>query len=305
MADDKLESKKQKKTAGTRRSHKSSQTEEPAGEAKSKTAAAEKKPRKAKKQAAEKETTAAKTDEVTAQTEETVYRAKTPKRIAEQRHGRDSGTAAGKERELPPIVKLESGRGRSMYAHIGSFRKKSLSKALGDTEWERLISWRKEENYRRIDHPTRLDKARSMGYKAKQGVTLVRVRVRRGGLRKRRIAKGRRAKRKGILRITMKKNIQRMAEERVQRRYPNMEVLNSYQVGQDGMHKWYEVILVDPYNPSVLSDKNLNWISNQAHSGRAFRGLTSAGTMGRGLRWKGKGVEKVRPSIRANDRKGK
>ena len=208
-------------------------------------------------------------------------------------------------REMPSAMKLSYGRGTSMYAHMSSYRKKSFSAALGRTEWERMIKWRKEDNYKTIEHPTRLDRARSLGYKAKQGVTLVRVRVRRGGLRKRRIAKGRRAKRKGILRITMKKNTQRIAEERVGKRYPNMEVLNSYPVGQDGMHRWFEVILVDPYNPSVQSDKHLNWLSNQTHSSRAFRGLTSAGKRGRGLRWRGKGVEKVRPSIRANDRKGK
>lgn len=225
--------------------------------------------------------------------------------VGDERKDASERGGDGPGNEPMPAVKLKYGRGTSMYSHIGSFRKRSLAKALGDTEWERLIRWRKEENYKRIEHPTRLDKARALGYKAKQGVVLVRVRVRRGGLRKRRIAKGRRAKRKGILRITMKKNTQRMAEERVARRYPNMEVLNSYQVAQDGMRKWYEVILVDPYNPSVLSDRNLSWISNQAHSGRAYRGLTSAGKMGRGLRWKGKGAEKVRPSIRANDRKGK
>ena len=32
----------------------------------------------------------------------------------------------------------------------------------------------------------------------------------------------------GIKKITMAKSIQRIAEERVSRRYPNLEVLNSY-----------------------------------------------------------------------------
>ena len=204
-----------------------------------------------------------------------------------------------------PLVTLKYGKGRSAYAHMGSFRKNAYRDALGKTEWERLIRWRKEETITPVEHPTRLDRARALGYKSKQGVILVRIKVRRGGLRKRKISKGRRARRKGILKITMNKNIQRIAEERVQRHYPNMEVLNSYNVGQDGMHKWFEVILVDPYNPSVLSDKNLNWLSDPAHSSRAHRGLTSAGKRGRGLRWKGKGAEKVRPSIRAHDRKGK
>lgn len=195
--------------------------------------------------------------------------------------------------------------GRSAYSYMSMYRKKANAKLVARTQWERLIAWRREENFKVIDHPTRLDRARALGYKAKQGIIVVRVRVRRGGLRKRHIAKGRRAKRKGILRITMKKNIQRIAEERVQRHFPNMEVLNSYPVGQDGLHKWFEVILVDPYNPSILSDRHLNWISDPAHSNRVFRGLTSAGKKGRGLRWKGKGAEKVRPSIRAHNRQGK
>ena len=39
--------------------------------------------------------------------------------------------------------------------------------------------------------------------------------------------------------------------------------------------------------------------------GRAFRGLTSAGRKMRGLLNKGRGAEKLRPSIRAHNRKGK
>ena len=35
------------------------------------------------------------------------------------------------------------------------------------------------------------------------------------------------------------------------------------------------------------------------------RGLTSAGKKGRGLMYKGKGAEKVRPSVRANSKKAK
>lgn len=84
-----------------------------------------------------------------------------------------------------------------------------------------------------------------------------------------------------------------------------MEVLNSYWVGEDGKHKWYEVILVDPYHPAIKADPQLNWLCTGKHRGRAFRGLTSAGKKGRGLRNKGIGAEKVRPSIRAHGRRGK
>ncbi|HLM70942.1 MAG TPA: 50S ribosomal protein L15e, partial [Thermoplasmata archaeon] len=45
---------------------------------------------------------------------------------------------------------------------------------------ERLLTWRRENTVTRIEHPTRLDRARAVGYKAKGGFVIVRVRVRRG-----------------------------------------------------------------------------------------------------------------------------
>jgi large subunit ribosomal protein L15e len=40
-----------------------------------------------------------------------------------------------------------------------------------------------------------------------------------------------------------------------------MEVLNSYWVWQDGVNKWYEVIMVDPSSPSIKTDKVVGWVS--------------------------------------------
>jgi large subunit ribosomal protein L15e len=168
---------------------------------------------------------------------------------------------------------------------------------------ERLITWRREPETVRVERPTRLDRARELGYKAKQGIVVARTRVRRGGQRKRAIRGGRRPKRKGIARLTLKMSLQRIAEGRCNRKFPNMEVLNSYWVGEDGQHKWFEVILVDPSHPAIQNDKNLSWITDPANSDRANRGLTSAGKKGRGLRTIGVGTEKVRPSRRANVRK--
>jgi len=109
----------------------------------------------------------------------------------------------------------------------------------------------------------------------------------------------------GVNRKTMGKSIQRIAEERACRKYPNMEVLNSYWVGEDGRQKWYEVILLDPHHPSIINDKNLGWISKPGHRGRSERGLTSAGVKGRGMRRRGIGTEKCRPSVRANANRAK
>ena len=80
----------------------------------------------------------------------------------------------------------------------------------------------------------------------------------------------------GVKKITPAKSIQRIAEERASRKHPNLEVLNSYWVGEDGKSKWYEVILMDRSHPSIQSDPELNWICDPSNRGRAFRGKTSA-----------------------------
>ncbi|WP_400208312.1 50S ribosomal protein L15e [Candidatus Methanomassiliicoccus intestinalis] len=192
-----------------------------------------------------------------------------------------------------------------MYTYIAEAWNTPSESYVKQLQWSRLIEWRKEENYLKIDRPTRLDRARKLGYKAKQGYIIVRGRVRKGSLRKRQIRKGRRAKRRGINKITMAKSLQRIAEERACKKYPNLEVLNSYWVGMDGQHEWFEIIMVDPHHPVIKADKNINWICSPKQKGRAYRGLTAAGKAGRGLKWKGKGAEKVRPSIGAHHRKGK
>ena len=191
-----------------------------------------------------------------------------------------------------------------MYDYLSDqWKKPDLS--YKSPQQQRMIQWRKEENFSRIDRPTRIDRARTLGYKAKQGYIVVRARVRRGGLRKPTIKGGRKPATKGISKITMGKNTQRIAEERTAKRFPNMEVLNSYWVGEDGKHHYYEVILVDPVHPSIMKDKNINWITDVSNKRRVLRGKTSAGQKGRGLRHKGKGAEKIRPSIRANLNRGK
>jgi len=125
---------------------------------------------------------------------------------------------------------------------------------------KRLIEWRKQPTIVKLEHPTLIYKARMLGYKAKQGIIVVRVRVRKGKFSRQRPRTGRRPKRMGTVRLTIKKSLRLIAEEKAQRKFPNMEVLNSYYVAEDGMYKWYEVILVDPYSTSIKRDKNLNWL---------------------------------------------
>ena len=194
---------------------------------------------------------------------------------------------------------------RSFYSHIRDAWKDPDDGQLAELQWQRMQDWRQQGAIERVERPTRLDRARSLGYKAKQGVVVARVSVRKGGARKKRFTAGRRSKRQGVTRITRRKNIQRVAEERAARKYPNLRVLNSYWVGEDGSQKWHEIIMVDPNHPAIRNDDDLDWICDDAHENRALRGLTSAGQGNRGLTSKGKGTEHTRPSIRGDRGRGK
>jgi large subunit ribosomal protein L15e len=194
---------------------------------------------------------------------------------------------------------------RSAYSHIREAWQNPEEGKVAELQWQRKQDWREQGAVERIDRPTRLDKARSLGYKAKQGVVLARVAVRKGGARKKRFTAGRRSRRQGVTRITRRKNLQRVAEERTARTFPNLRVLNSYSVGQDGRQKWFEVILLDPEHPAIENDDDLNWICADDQADRTFRGLTGAGRRNRGLGQRGKGSEHTRPSLRSNDNRGR
>ena len=192
----------------------------------------------------------------------------------------------------------------SMYHYIAELWRRPYDGEMLELMRARFIRWRREPSIVRVEHPTRLDKARSIGYEAKQGFIVVRVRVRKGGMRKQRPNKGRRPKRMGVYGFSPAKSIQLIAEERAVRKYLNMEVLGSYYVGDDGVNKYLEVVLVDRSNPAILSDPNINWVAKPSQKGRVFRGKTLAGRRvkglikSRGLReshnWKWKKKEKER-----------
>ena len=152
-----------------------------------------------------------------------------------------------------------------MYRHMQQAWRKPSESYVQSMMRKRVISWRRQPVIVRIDKPTRIDRARRLGYKAKKGFVVVRVRVRRGGRRKPRPKMGRRQKRMGVKKYTPAKSIKLIAEERVARKHPNLEVLSSDWVWQDGISKWYEVILVDPNSPSIKSDKDLGWIAKKAN----------------------------------------
>ena len=174
---------------------------------------------------------------------------------------------------------------------------------LGDLWQKRLVKWRKEASTVKLKRPTRLDRARSLGYRSKEGILVFRQKIPRGGKKKQVFGRrGRRPKRYGQ-KLVLDKSYQQVAEERVAKKHPNLEVLNSYYVAKDGKYAWYEIITVDWAHPAIRKDKNLKWIVNQP--GRVFRGLTSIGKKSRGLRHKGKGAEKLRPSRTSNTKRRK
>lgn len=167
---------------------------------------------------------------------------------------------------------------------------------------ERMIQWRKDGAITKVEKPLRLDRARSLGYKAKKGVTVVRVKIKRGGHKRTRPNKARRTKRLHI-RKNLRMNYKEIAETRVARKHTNMEVLNSYQVGKDGMNYFFEVILVDRAAPEIKSDKQLGPLV-RAPKARSLRAITSTSRKARGLRNSPVKSPKVRPSLRANRRRG-
>ena len=135
---------------------------------------------------------------------------------------------------------------------------------------KRITEWRKLGTVARIKRPTNIARARSLGYKAKEGYFMARVAVGRGS-RKRPHPWGGRKPAKNVAYLSPGKSLKRQAEEKAARVFTNLEVLNSYWVGQDGVKKYFEVIFAD------------RKLLPNLPKGRAFRGLTSAGKKGRAL----------------------
>merc|ERR1719281_95731 len=134
-----------------------------------------------------------------------------------------------------------------------------------------------------------------LGYKAKQGFCVYRVRVKRGD-RKKRVAKGivyGKPCHQGVKKWKATKNLRSVTEERIGRKCGGLRVLNSYWVAQDVVNKWFEVVMVDPFHKCIRDDPRINWICNSTMKHRELRGLTAAGRMARGLYTKGKGAAKL------------
>merc|ERR1719163_910669 len=188
------------------------------------------------------------------------------------------------------------------YKYLQELWRKKKSDVMRFVMRVRCWEYRQLPVVHRASKPSRLDKARACGYKAKQGYSVYRVRIRRGG-RKRAVGKGivyGKPVHGGIRKLKKARSHRSVAEEKIGRRCSNMRVLNSYWVGQDAAYKFYEVIVVDPAHKAIKDDPRINWIVSEKHNRRELRGLTSAGKKYRGLRQKGYRANALRPSRRAN-----
>eukprot|EP00037_Helgoeca_nana_P031858 m.410937 g.410937 ORF g.410937 m.410937 type:complete len:207 (-) comp28525_c0_seq1:138-758(-) len=176
------------------------------------------------------------------------------------------------------------------YKYLEELYKRKQSDVLRFLLRVRAWQYRQLASVHRASRPTRPDKARRLGYKAKQGYVIYRVRVKRGG-RKRPVPKGicyGKPATEGVNQLKFQRSLRSVAEERVGRKVTgNLRILNSYWVAQDSTYKFYEVILVDPNHKVIRNDPRINWIVNPVHKHRELRGLTAAGRKNRGVPGKG------------------
>ena len=188
---------------------------------------------------------------------------------------------------------------KGLYYYLRQAWKKPDAKILR----ERMVEWRRGNVFTKVEKPLRLDRARALGYKDKKGFVIIRIRIGRGGHKRQRPNKGRRSKRMHT-RKNLKMSYKWIAEQRVSKKFTNLEVLNSYMTGKDGQHYFYEVICIDPSKPEIKNNKDTKFITKKTNQNRPERGLTSAAKKSRGLRSKHP-TSKVRPSVRAGKRRGK
>ena len=142
-----------------------------------------------------------------------------------------------------------------MYKEIGKTWQSVFHEKAGDIA-ARAVEMRRGPTITRIDRPSRLDRARMLGYKAKEGIIVVRIKVARGGMRRKRPVAGRRPKHLGVLQMKADISTKTVAERRVKEKFVNMRVIGSYPLWKDGKNIWYEVILADPEHPSIKADYN-------------------------------------------------
>lgn len=133
----------------------------------------------------------------------------------------------------------------------------------------RCWQYRQLSALHRAPRPTRPDKARRLGYKAKQGYVIYRIHVHRGG------------RKCPFLRVQLKASLSTMVLtswnlpeafslllRRAGRHCGALRVLNSYWVGEDSTYKFFEVILIDPFHKAIRRNPDTQWITKPVHKHR-------------------------------------
>eukprot|EP00731_Ephydatia_muelleri_P025096 Em0017g179a len=150
-----------------------------------------------------------------------------------------------------------------VYKYLEELWRKKQSDLLRFLLRVRCWQYRQLTSVHRASRPTRPDKARRLGYKAKQGYVIYRN--------------------VGINQLKFQRSLRSVAEERAGRYCGALRVLSSYWVGQDSIYKYFEVIMIDPQHKAIRRDPRINWLVKPVHKHRELRGLTSAGRQNRGL----------------------
>ncbi len=174
------------------------------------------------------------------------------------------------------------------YKYMRETYQKEL-KERGELLKSKIFKWRREPVVNKIEKPSNLIRARTLGYKAKQGYVIVRVRIGKGR-RRRPTPSGGRKPAHAYLIVQPGTSLRGQAEQRANRKYMNLEVLNSYLVGEDGNYKFFEIVLVDPEKTGLKLNKR-----------RTFRGLSSSGKKNRG--YMAKGTDRPRRRSKKKERR--
>ncbi|CAO2601130.1 60S ribosomal protein L15 [Lemmus lemmus] len=146
------------------------------------------------------------------------------------------------------------------YKYIQELWRKKQSDVMRFLLRVRCWQYRQLSVLHRAPSPIRPNKARRLGYKAKQGYG----------------ATYGKPVNHGVNQLKFAQSLQSVAEERAGRHCGALRVLNSYWVGEDSTYKFFEVILIDPFHKAIRRNPDTQWITE-------MRGLTSAGRNSRGL----------------------
>lgn len=125
----------------------------------------------------------------------------------------------------------------------------SLYKARGLALRSRLAAWRSSFRVERVEKPTNVIRARQLGYKARKYFVIARVRVAKGKRTRPKYSLGRKPA-KTVKYVSPAFDAAWRAEQKAAKKFRNLKVVGSYYVGEDGMHKYYEVVM---FNPSLAS----------------------------------------------------